>query len=85
VVSLGPPVSSTTKTDRHDITEILLKVVLSTMKQTNNIIYTHSTDETGTTISGFADSQKKKLMPNDPRFFLTCDHKHKFFFGLTVT
>jgi hypothetical protein len=25
--------------------------------------------ETGTTISGFADSQKKKLMPNDPRFF----------------
>jgi hypothetical protein len=30
--SLGPPVSSTNKTDRHDITEILLKVVLSTIK-----------------------------------------------------
>jgi hypothetical protein len=30
-------VSSTNKTDRHDITEILLKVALSTIKQTNNI------------------------------------------------
>ena len=32
--SPGPPVSSTNKTDRHDITEILLKVVSSIMKQT---------------------------------------------------
>jgi hypothetical protein len=31
----GPPVSSTNKTNRHDTTEILLKVVLSTIKQTN--------------------------------------------------
>ena len=31
----GPPVSSTNKTDRHDITEILLKVVLNTIKQAN--------------------------------------------------
>jgi hypothetical protein len=30
------PVSSTNKTDRHDITEILLKVALNTIKQTNN-------------------------------------------------
>jgi hypothetical protein len=29
--STGPPVSSTNKTDRHDITEILLKVALSTI------------------------------------------------------
>jgi len=28
--SLGTPVSSTNKTDRHEITEILLKVALST-------------------------------------------------------
>jgi hypothetical protein len=34
----GPPVSSTNKTDRHDIAEILLKVALSTIKQTNKII-----------------------------------------------
>ena len=32
--SPGPPVSSTNKTDRHDITEILLKVALNTFKQT---------------------------------------------------
>ena len=30
-----PPVSSTNKTDRHDIAEILLKVALNTIKQTN--------------------------------------------------
>jgi hypothetical protein len=30
-----PPVSSTNKTDRHDVTEILLKVALNTIKQTN--------------------------------------------------
>ena len=33
--SPGPPVSSTNKTDRHDITELLLKVALNTNKQTN--------------------------------------------------
>jgi hypothetical protein len=35
--SPGIPVSSTNKTDRHDITEILLKVALNTIKpyQTN--------------------------------------------------
>ena len=32
--SPGPPVSSTNKTDRHNITEILLKVALNTIKQT---------------------------------------------------
>ena len=31
--SLGTPVSSTNKTDRHDITEILLKVALNTINQ----------------------------------------------------
>jgi hypothetical protein len=34
-VSPGPPVSSTNKTDRHDIAEILLKVVLNTTKSFN--------------------------------------------------
>ena len=33
--SPGPPVSSTNRTDRHDIIEILLKVALITIKQTN--------------------------------------------------
>jgi hypothetical protein len=31
--SPGTPVSSSNKTDRHDITEILLKVALSTINQ----------------------------------------------------
>jgi hypothetical protein len=30
----SPPVSSTNKTDHHDIAEILLKVALNTIKQT---------------------------------------------------
>ena len=33
--SQRPPVSSTNKTDRHDRTEILLKVTLNTIKHTN--------------------------------------------------
>jgi hypothetical protein len=40
--SPGPPVSSTNKTDRHDITELLLKVALNTIKQTNMFIFTSS-------------------------------------------
>ena len=32
---LQGPVSSNNKTDRHDITEILLKVALNTIRQTN--------------------------------------------------
>jgi hypothetical protein len=35
--SPGPPVSSNNKTDRHDITEILLKVALNTIKQQHYI------------------------------------------------
>ena len=34
----GPTVSSTNRTDRHDITEILLKMALNTIKQTNKQI-----------------------------------------------
>ena len=36
-MSPGPPVSSTNKTYLHEITEILFKVALSTIKQTKNI------------------------------------------------
>ena len=35
--SPGTPVSSTNKTDRHDITEILLKVALNTIKHKTSI------------------------------------------------
>jgi hypothetical protein len=37
--SPGPPVSSTNKTDRQDITEILLKVALNTNTLTPRNIY----------------------------------------------
>jgi hypothetical protein len=36
--SPGPPVSPTNKTNHNDISEILLKVALSTIKQTNQTI-----------------------------------------------
>jgi hypothetical protein len=42
--SPGPSVSSTNKTDGHDITELLLKVALNTIKQTivqTNICHLH--------------------------------------------
>ena len=38
--SLGTPVSSTNKTDRHKITEMLLKLALSTTNQTNLLHFT---------------------------------------------
>jgi hypothetical protein len=39
--SPGHPVSSTNTTNRHNITEILLKVALSTIKQTKTYKYTY--------------------------------------------
>ena len=36
--SLSPPVSSINKTDRHDITEILEKAALNTIKRTKQAI-----------------------------------------------
>ena len=36
--SLGPPISSTNKTDHHDITEILLKVALNTINHPNHLL-----------------------------------------------
>jgi hypothetical protein len=41
--SLGTPVSSTNKSDRYDITEILLKVMLNTINQPTNHIQDKST------------------------------------------
>jgi hypothetical protein len=38
IYSLGIPVSSTIKTDRHDVTEILLKVALNTINHQYHII-----------------------------------------------
>ena len=38
IYSLGTPVSSTNKTDRHDVTEIFMKVALNTISQQYHII-----------------------------------------------
>jgi hypothetical protein len=40
--SVGTPVSPTNKTDRHDITEILLKVALNTINQTTTGVPTEN-------------------------------------------
>ena len=40
--SPGPPVYSTNKTDRHDLTEILLKVALNIIQQTSNPYNDHN-------------------------------------------
>jgi hypothetical protein len=45
--SPGTPVSSTNKTDRHDKTEILLKVALNTITKLNQIIKHISHDGCG--------------------------------------
>jgi hypothetical protein len=37
--SPGTPASSTTKTGRHDVAEILLKVALSTINQIKSIMF----------------------------------------------
>jgi hypothetical protein len=41
--SSGTPVSSTIKSDRHDTTEILLKVALNTINQTKPITMNNKT------------------------------------------
>jgi hypothetical protein len=48
------PGSSTNKTDRHDITEILLKVALNTIKQTN--IHTSTMCLSNTNLRDFASN-----------------------------
>jgi hypothetical protein len=40
LISLGPLVSSINKTDRHGITEVLLKVALNIIKPNQTILHT---------------------------------------------
>ena len=63
--SQSPPVSSTNKTDRHDITEILLNVALNTIKQTNNW-YPEKKE-----ISDWLKYEKKKIFTNHWRSRVT--------------
>jgi len=53
VVLSGTPASSTTKTGRHDIAELLLKVALNTKNQSINLsLHVHVTESIKYVISG---------------------------------
>ena len=56
----GTPVSSTNKTDRHVITEILLKVTLNTIKQTNKQTKTKENKQTKTEENKQKEQNKTK-------------------------
>jgi hypothetical protein len=65
-LSPGPPVSSTNKTDRHDITKILLKVALNTIKpnQPSRIyidFYVHYFSKYGEEETGCSNSYNHQL------------------------
>ena len=56
--SLGSLVSSTNKTDRHDITEILLKVVLNTINHTHHLYLS-----TRKIILHFSSTEEQEVVP----------------------
>jgi hypothetical protein len=58
LVSPGTPVSSTNKTDRHDITEILLKVALNTINQKNQSFQEDSSVRHTTTLHQLLNTKK---------------------------
>jgi hypothetical protein len=66
-----PPASFTTKTGRHDIAEILLKVALNTNKQTNHcfcIVYKgHNSYKCGLTI--LESNQIRCIWSIDPQLY----------------
>ena len=63
VFSPGPPVSSTNKTNFHYITEILLKVALNTIKQTNT--YFKMSLKILSSISGMLTSPVSAIGPSN--------------------
>ena len=65
--SLGSLVSSTNKTDRHDITEILLKVVLITINHTHHLYLS-----TRKIILHFSSTEEQEVVP-PPRTTTTID------------
>ena len=67
--SPGTPVSSTNKTDGRDITEILLKVALSTMRPSKQTYWTSCNKTTIDFYNSFSDLLKKcKLLNFQIRF-----------------
>ena len=61
---VSPPVSSTNKAERHDITEIPLKVALNTIKQTNTPITFNGIHRDWADFVGFHISNACKHVPD---------------------
>ena len=71
--SPGTPASSTTKTTRHDIAEILLKVELNTINQSNRIL-----DHVRFSFFRMATTNTKYLF----FYFFSCIHICQKFYGI---
>jgi hypothetical protein len=56
--SPGTPASFTTKTGRHEIAEILLKVVLNTKNQINLLLWIHHIATSGALMVGFTTTPR---------------------------
>jgi hypothetical protein len=69
IINQGTPVSSTNKTDQHDITEILLKVVLNTINITLTLYNWYVTD--------YLQTIELQISPYGPQIIrkLAKDHK----------
>jgi len=65
----GPPVSSTNKTDRHGITEILLKVALNTIMQSIRIFLCSEKMAWNITFHGLGLSNRMRGVGGKNRFF----------------
>jgi hypothetical protein len=81
--SPGTPVSSTNKTDRHDITEILLKVALNTIKQTNyqNVFIDIKTRISSYWINLITDCQQLFMFCLTHKKLISCSFQFLFFFS----
>jgi hypothetical protein len=73
------PVSSTNKTDRHDITEILLKVALNTIKQTISSLVNSYIWWTGFFLLNFLSPFKKWILTCVFVLMYSYDHCNVYF------
>jgi hypothetical protein len=80
--SPGTPISSTNRIDRHDIAEILLKVALNTIKQTNNLrtSYAYYVTKKHPRCLRTQDQNLQK-----PNYILKCPPNEIYFWYLAIT
>jgi hypothetical protein len=68
-------VFSTNKNDRHDITEILLKVALNTIKQTNKHTHKQTNKQTSKQTNKQTNKQKTHFLNEDQLGYGTIQSK----------